>query len=248
MSFACTSQHHKLWSDPLIPLLSPCRAIAKYCPKLESACLRMMPKLDDDAVIAVVKQCKSLQTLSLAWTQLTATGLSALAEYGKELRHLDVSGSREDLTDEGVEQLTLLCTKLLTLDLSDCYALTDASINHIVLNSPCISHVSLSRCHNITVAGMRFVGGGGSCCIEMHLPDHSNHALTRALPTLAHFPAGRLRPRTRCRASTCLGAIQSSSRISRRCVRTSLSTSACCLMSRHAWTTTPNGGGKGGRD
>lgn len=187
MSFACTSQHHKLWSDPLIPLLSPCRAIAKYCPKLESACLRMMPKLDDDAVIAVVKQCKSLQTLSLAWTQLTATGLSALAEYGKELRHLDVSGSREDLTDEGVEQLTLLCTKLLTLDLSDCYALTDASINHIVLNSPCISHVSLSRCHNITVAGMRFVGGG-PCYKEMHLPAHSNHALTRALSHSRSLP------------------------------------------------------------
>ncbi len=82
--------------------------------------------------------------------------IDAIAVHGGHLRHLDVSGSQDAVNDEVLGRLLHGCPRLVTLDLSDCYDLTDASVNLILMHCKHLQSISLSRCHFITVGGMRF--------------------------------------------------------------------------------------------
>merc|ERR1711871_595427 len=71
------------------------------------------------------------------------------------LRELDISGCRDFLDDDAMAAITQKCTRLESLDVSDCYKLSDESVRHVTNNCEHIRQISLSRCHNITVAAMR---------------------------------------------------------------------------------------------
>ena len=129
-------------------------ALAKHCPALDSLRLRMVPDISSRGIKAIVMGCSNLRVLSLGWVTSAKDFCPYIAEHCKNLERLDLSGCCSEMTDDRVRDITVGTPKLQILDLSDCYHLTNDSIDHICDNLPEISSVSFSRCHLITVAAM----------------------------------------------------------------------------------------------
>lgn len=129
-------------------------ALAKHCPALDSLRLQMVPDISSRGIKAIVMGCSKLRVLSLGWVTSAKDFCPYIAEHCKNLERLDLSGCCSEMTDDRVRDITVGTPKLQILDLSDCYHLTNDSIDHICDNLPQISSVSFSRCHLITVAAM----------------------------------------------------------------------------------------------
>lgn len=133
--------------------------IGVLCPNLRRLCLNMCSGVTGSGIASTLRNLKHLEMLGVGWTQLGGKGVSAIHRYGTCLRELDISGCREDLDDAALKQIVLRCSKLEALDVSDCYKLSDTSINHITEFCKHLHQISLSRCHSITVAAMRVLAG-----------------------------------------------------------------------------------------
>jgi len=145
-------------------------AIANHCPKLTCLSLRMLTGLSHKGIQKIAEHCPDLKVLSLgwalnprssdeasaAWTQAVA---SSLAANCRKLEHIDLSGCREHLKDEDVATLIEGCRRLVTIDLSDSYILSDGAIDAIVANLDHAKYVSLSRCHQVTIPAMKRLAG-----------------------------------------------------------------------------------------
>lgn len=131
------------------------RAIAQHCPRLEALGLRMAKGYSEAGLVAVLQNCPCLQTLGLAWVNITRPMVQAIAQHAPNIMHLDLSGAQEVITDADVHDLCVGCPKLRWLDLSDCYDLSDASIGHVLCHGHHLESIFLSRCHHITVGGMK---------------------------------------------------------------------------------------------
>lgn len=129
-------------------------AVAKFCPNLDSLNLRMVPAITEAGVEAVLRSCPNLRVLSLGWATRTKRFAHHIAKNCRNIEHLDLSGCCHEVTDSLVREITEASPELQTLDLSDCYDLTDACIDSIVKNLSNITTVSLSRNHLITLDAM----------------------------------------------------------------------------------------------
>eukprot|EP00047_Mylnosiga_fluctuans_P015433 m.46247 g.46247 ORF g.46247 m.46247 type:complete len:453 (+) comp5917_c0_seq1:57-1415(+) len=128
------------------------QCIAATCPDLAQLNLRMMTRITDDGVLAIVRSCRKLKILNVAWSGLTSAGIRQLVTSLPELVEVDLSGSGDNLTDDDILALTVTCKKLQVIEISDCYALTDTAVQHMIDNCAHLFAVSMSRCHNITMA------------------------------------------------------------------------------------------------
>lgn len=129
-------------------------AVAAKCPHLEALRLQMVSDITDAGIEAVVEKCQSLSALSLGWIPTARGYCKHVAKHCSKLKHLDLSGCSAEVTDSLVEAIVKGAPNLLTLDLSDCYSLTNTSISHICEHLKSLTTVSFSRCHQITVNSM----------------------------------------------------------------------------------------------
>lgn len=118
--------------------------------------------MTQETVDVLARELPQLDMLCVAWMDLGAAGVRAIHQHCTSLRELDISGCRDHLDDAALEQITLRCSKLESLDVSDCYKLSDVSVQHVTTHCSHIRQISLSRCHNITVAAMRTLAAKSS--------------------------------------------------------------------------------------
>lgn len=142
-------------------------------------------------VETVVSGLPQLEMLCVAWMELGPAGVAAIHQHCTALRELDISGCRDHLDDEALEQITVRCQRLESLDVSDCYKLSDSSVQHVTKHCANIRQISLSRCHNITVAAMRTLAAKQSLkainlfgCYAVVYP----HIRVRRLPVFSFLP------------------------------------------------------------
>ncbi|KAK7508241.1 hypothetical protein BaRGS_00000480 [Batillaria attramentaria] len=92
-----------------------------------------------------------LETLNLAWTWMPRPTIIYLSLcMPSSVRKLNISGCRENITDEDVYKLCQSCPNLVELDLSDATAITGESVVHIEKNLRYLEHLALSRCYQVT--------------------------------------------------------------------------------------------------
>ncbi|XP_064626085.1 S-phase kinase-associated protein 2-like [Lineus longissimus] len=106
--------------------------------------------LTTEGLSEITSNCVCLESLNLAWTYLdreTVVYLVLCLPSG--LLKLNLSGTRETLTDEDVGNLIRTCPHLKELDLSDALLLTPAILHDIVANLKGLEHIALSRCYRI---------------------------------------------------------------------------------------------------
>uniref|UniRef100_A0A0L8II10 F-box domain-containing protein n=2 Tax=Octopus bimaculoides TaxID=37653 RepID=A0A0L8II10_OCTBM len=117
--------------------------------QLEVLNMCMTRGITDNGLMPIASNCRKLESLNLAWTGLEQHSLMYLSLCLPEsLLKLNISGFRENLTDEEVTQLVTTCPNLITVDLSDSSLLTENSVNAIV-GLKNLEHLSLTRCNRI---------------------------------------------------------------------------------------------------
>eukprot|EP00048_Salpingoeca_helianthica_P020922 m.9306 g.9306 ORF g.9306 m.9306 type:complete len:444 (-) comp5390_c1_seq1:282-1613(-) len=144
------------------------RTLAQHCTNLEELCLRMTRNLDNEAVCDLLFHCTRLRVVNLSWTEVDQEVLQVVALTLPCLRQLDLSGLGEVITDQHVHDIVRSHPGLEVVDFSDCYNLTDASLDSMLFNSPRLARVAMSRCHNITMAALlRLISKPSLQCVNM---------------------------------------------------------------------------------
>lgn len=129
-------------------------AIAEYCPSLSFLSLRMASQVTEDGICALLRACTCLDVVNLSWTATGSRTANTIAYALPNIHQLDMSGSGDTLHDEDMHFLTQSCQNLTVVEVSDCYLLSDGTINAFVQNCPNLVAVSMSRCHSITMSSL----------------------------------------------------------------------------------------------
>ncbi|XP_022214438.1 S-phase kinase-associated protein 2 [Drosophila obscura] len=128
-----------------------CAEIAKN-KSLEALNLTMASGLTARSVRLMMESLTNLNSLNIAWTDLSADAVTALVTHiSSNVIRLNVAGCRRVLFDSHVKSLQTRCPQLLELDLSDCNSLTPAAIEAI-MQFQMLEYLSVSRCYLIPAA------------------------------------------------------------------------------------------------
>ncbi|KAJ8306639.1 hypothetical protein KUTeg_017184 [Tegillarca granosa] len=121
-----------------IPLLEELFAVCKDLKKISLEHCELSDKV-----------CQ-LESLNLAWTGLHRHSVVYLSLcLPSNLHKLNISGCRENITDEEILQLCRTCPYLRELDLSDSTVITCTSLNYIMDNLNHLEYLALSRNYRI---------------------------------------------------------------------------------------------------
>lgn len=125
-------------------------------PNLQVLNLSMCEGLSTTGLAAILGGCRRLTSLNLAWTGLRRQSVAYLSVcLPSSVRKLNLSGCRENITDEEVLQLVRACPGLMELDLSDSTVITEQSISHIMSHLDKLQYLALSRCYRLPVTSIR---------------------------------------------------------------------------------------------
>jgi len=98
----------------------------------------------------ILSKCHNLMELNLGWTGLSEASLQSICSLLRpQLRRFCLSGNRDTLSDEHMENLLSNCPNLKEIDVSDSYKLTSVSLNLILEHCQSIESISTSRCYSI---------------------------------------------------------------------------------------------------
>nr|XP_012148962.1 PREDICTED: F-box/LRR-repeat protein 4 isoform X2 [Megachile rotundata]XP_012148963.1 PREDICTED: F-box/LRR-repeat protein 4 isoform X2 [Megachile rotundata] len=103
------------------------------------------------------QQAYKLQRLSLGFTLIDGTALATLSALeGLKLESLMLQGCYQ-LTVQGIKGLTQYQTYLKVLDISFCVRITDASLLHICNNLTKLETLRIKRCRAVTDSGVNYI-------------------------------------------------------------------------------------------
>ncbi|CAF1094428.1 unnamed protein product, partial [Didymodactylos carnosus] len=117
---------------------------------LQTLNLTMCNGLCLQSITEITQKLKKLRHLNIGWTQLDDASLTLLCQtIQPSVEQLCLSGCRQTMNDDCVENLVRRAQHLRVLDLSDSNLITDKSINVIIRYLRQLEHVSFSRCYTI---------------------------------------------------------------------------------------------------
>lgn len=132
----------------------PCdniQSILSNCHKLE--CFESR-NLDQRIVASLIENCPALQGLQLNYAAIDQEALLVLSRAFPNMLKLTLAPGGDGLTDNIVKEICMNCRRLIELDLSKCYDLSDAAMMAIAQFCPLIRRLYLSKLHAITDAGV----------------------------------------------------------------------------------------------
>ena len=157
--------------------------LVKRCGLLKSLNFRNFYQLLDEAVIMATRECKYLESLNV-WScdnLHIEPVIYFISGQCKQLLHLNIGGlgvfdesiqkmSMEcknllsinltncyNLTDDGIISLSRNCIHLKRIDLMDCEKITDLSIKSVADNCPDLRWLDITRCYKVTSASIKYV-------------------------------------------------------------------------------------------
>ncbi|XP_067677623.1 S-phase kinase-associated protein 2-like [Haliotis asinina] len=117
---------------------------------LDTLNLCMCRGITANGLVPIMSNCRKLDSINLAWTSLDRNNVMYVTLcLPDSVRKLNISGCRDNITDEDVLQLCRACPYLNELDLSDSTSITCASVHHIADHLTELEHLALSRCYHI---------------------------------------------------------------------------------------------------
>ena len=126
-------------------------SISQHCPRMKYISIEYNNKIEDSGVSKLVQGCLLLEKLHLNSCGITSQAAVFISHYCTKITVLDLRCCHS-LGDDNVNELTVGCKLLQTLNLSLCFNVTDLSLQHIIYN--CIQLRSLYLVHcKITDSG-----------------------------------------------------------------------------------------------
>ncbi|KAL3868250.1 hypothetical protein ACJMK2_041081 [Sinanodonta woodiana] len=126
---------------------------------LEALNLAMCQGITAAGLVPITTNCRKLESLNLGWTNLHKHSIVYLCLcLPQSLLRFNLSGCRENITDDEVKQLVKTCPNLRELDLSDSTAITSETIYLIASHLHHLEHLAVSRCYYIVPTSMPVLG------------------------------------------------------------------------------------------
>ena len=156
-------------------LLSQCQLLRKLslenCPINDAICrfigrnqnmevlnLAMCQGLDENGLVPLCNNLKRLDSLNVSWTNMSRGAvLYMVICLSASITKLNLSGCRETLLDEDIQQLCGSCPHLKELDLSDATLLTASSVEHVVRGLPGLEYIALNRCYHVAATSLLYL-------------------------------------------------------------------------------------------
>ncbi|CAK0787844.1 hypothetical protein CVIRNUC_011066 [Coccomyxa viridis] len=157
------------------------RSLGQLCPKLTHLTLDHCELLH---VFTPFMGCPDLQRLSIHSSSLNGLPVGDIPFLSLQLKSVDVSNT--SIADEALREIAVACQYLEHLNISRCYALTDAGIAALS-TAPA---VTLGRLWDLNISGMGNNFIGVTLCdaleawVKAKLPDAGNASRTKGLPHL----------------------------------------------------------------
>ncbi|XP_052102634.1 S-phase kinase-associated protein 2-like [Mytilus californianus] len=127
-----------------------CRYIAEN-KNLEVINMSMCQGITVNGLMPICNNCTRLESLNVAWTGIHRHSVVYLSLcLPQSIEKLNISGCRENITDEEILQLVKRCYRLRELDLSDSTVITCNSIRYLTQHLKRLEYIALSRCYRIS--------------------------------------------------------------------------------------------------
>jgi len=111
-----------------------------------------------ETVAAILKNNPNMQHFGIEFcSNLSDEPFWAILQNGSNLESLRAPGGHQitGVKPQSMKEQAVNCAKLLRLDLSCCYDLTDKGLKEILSSCPNIQRITVSSCSNLTAAGLK---------------------------------------------------------------------------------------------
>ncbi|XP_045830519.1 EIN3-binding F-box protein 1-like [Trifolium pratense] len=140
------------------------QAIAKSCPKLQSISIRDCPLVGDHGVASLLSLASNLTRVKLQHLNITDFSLAVIGHYGKAITNLVLS-RLPNVNERGfwVMGVAQGLQNLVSLTITSCLGVTDASMEAIGKGCPNLKQMYLRRCCFVSDSGLvAFAKAAGS--------------------------------------------------------------------------------------
>ncbi|XP_062566101.1 uncharacterized protein LOC134228457 [Saccostrea cucullata] len=114
-------------------------SLTQYCPDLEAMNVSLNPQINDECLLKVIKYGSKLHLLQCVSCHITDQFLGEVGKYTKTLKNLDI-GWCQEVTDDGIRNLSATCSSLRYLGLIRCDAVTADAVEELVAQYPHITY------------------------------------------------------------------------------------------------------------
>lgn len=131
------------------------QAIAKFCPNLQSISIKDCPLVGDHGVSNLLASASDLSKVKLQALNITDFSLAVLGHYGKAITNLAFS-DLPNVTERGfwVMGVSQGLKKLVSLTVTSCQGVTDASIKVMGKGYVNLKQMCLRRCRFVSDSGL----------------------------------------------------------------------------------------------
>lgn len=148
------------------------QAVAKLCPNLHSISIKDCPLVGDHGVSSLLSSASELSRVKLQILNITDFSLAVIGHYGKSITNLVLSGLR-NVNERGfwVMGVAQGLQKLVSLTITSCHGVTDASIEAIGKGCPNLKHMCLRRCCFVSDSGLVAFAKSAGSLENLHLEE-----------------------------------------------------------------------------
>ncbi|KAG5035145.1 hypothetical protein AAZX31_04G134300 [Glycine max] len=151
------------------------QAIARSCPKLQCISIKDCPLVGDHGVSSLLSSAIHLSKVKLQDLNITDFSLAVIGHYGKAILNLVLCGL-QNVTERGfwVMGVAQSLQKLMSLTVSSCRGITDASIEAMGKGCVNLKQMFLRRCCFVSDNGLVAFSKVASSLESLHLEECNN--------------------------------------------------------------------------
>ncbi|XP_027332802.1 EIN3-binding F-box protein 1-like isoform X2 [Abrus precatorius] len=148
------------------------QAIAKFCPKLQSISIKDCPLVGDHGVSSLLSLVSDLQRVKLQALNITDFSLAVIGHYGKAITNLVLSGL-QNVSERGFWVMGVAngLQKLVSLSVTSCRGVTDASIEAMGKGCTNLKQMCLRRCCFVSDGGLVAFGKAAGSLESLQLEE-----------------------------------------------------------------------------
>ena len=109
-------------------------------------------KTTDKGFVSVAKELPRLLSIGLEGCKISDTGLTTASQYLGNLEEFNFGSQL--ITDDGVVFALRHCKALTDLTLTFCPKISIVSVEHAVQNLPCLTHLGIEQCSQVSLNGI----------------------------------------------------------------------------------------------
>ncbi|XP_058760254.1 EIN3-binding F-box protein 1-like [Vicia villosa] len=166
------------------------QAVAKLCPNLHSISIKDCPLVGDHGVSSLLSSASELSRVKLQILNITDFSVAVIGHYGKSITNLVLSGL-QNVNERGfwVMGVAQGLQKLVSLTITSCHGVTDASIEAIGKGCPNLKQMCLRRCCFVSDSGLVAFSKSAGSLENLHLEECNRYTQSGVIGALSSIKA-----------------------------------------------------------